>query len=165
MNMTTTRALATPLKRNDFDAIINMYFEPDSNTFIKPLLNKTKEYYESFLEGRFNQNEELIGFWAVRSQESNEFIGTINLNFMEAIKGFHIGCHLRKNFWGKGYATELLTALLDVGINEMNLDQVYGLVEKGHDVSKKMLLKVGLEHYKDFELDGCILEQYMLRVS
>ena len=164
MTLTTIRTIAFPLQKDDFEAIIQMYFEPDSNTFIQPLLNKTEGYYRSFLESRYNQNKDSIGFWVVRSQESNEFIGTINLNYMEAIKGHHIGCHLRKQFWGLGYASELLSELLEYGLNGKKLKQIYGLVEKEHDVSKKMLLKIGLKYHKDFELDGCLLEQYLYQV-
>ena len=165
MILTTARTIATPLYANDFDAIIEMYFEPESNTFIQPLLNKTESYYRSFIEGRFNQNKESIGFWVVRSKVSNELIGTINLNYMTAIDAHHIGCHLRKKYWGHGYATELLSELLEYGLNVKKLKQIYGLVEKNHDISKKMLLKIGLAYHKDIELEGCVLEQYLYPIS
>ena len=164
MIVSTTRTIASPLQKKDFKAILEMYLEPDSNTFVRPLLNKTEDFYHSFLEGRCNQNKDSIGFWVVRSQESDELIGTINLNYMDAIKGHHIGCHLRKQFWGLGYASELLSELLEYGLNVKKLKQIYGLVEKEHDVSKKMLLKIGLKYHKDFELDGCLLEQYLYQV-
>ena len=164
MIISTFRTVAIPLQQRDFEEIIEMYFEPDSNTFVRPLLNKTENYYRSFLEGRLKQNKESNGFWVVRSLEFNELIGTINLNYMTVIKGHHIGCHLRKKYWQQGYASELLLELRGYGLNMKKLKKIYGLVEKEHTVSKKMLLKIGLKYHKDFEIDGCLLEQYLYQV-
>lgn len=163
MKIDTLRTIATPIQKEDFSDIIGMYFEPGSSKFIKPLLNKTLDEYNSFLENRLKQSEESVCFWTVRSPDSNELMGTINLNYLDAIKGYHIGCHLRKKYWGMGYATELLMELLKFGLETRNLKEIYGIVEKGHHVSKKMLLKIGLKYEKDFELEGCILEQYLYR--
>ena len=64
MKIDTLRTIATPIQKEDFSDIIGMYFEPDSSTFIKPLLNKTLDEYNSFLENRLKQSEESICFWA-----------------------------------------------------------------------------------------------------
>ena len=53
----------------------------------------------------------------------------------------HVGCHLKRDFWNKGFATELLTELLNYAFTERKLSEVYGIVDEENLVSKKLLKK------------------------
>jgi ribosomal-protein-alanine N-acetyltransferase len=158
MTLTTARTISTPLCKVDFDSLIEMYLEPDSNKYVKPLKEKPTEFYIDFLNKKLTQNEKSIGFWVVRSTTTKKVIGTINLNFFEAIGGHHIGCHLKRENWNKGIATELLLNLITYGIEVRALDIIYGLVEKDNHVSKQLLKKVGLHYNSDQEILGSSLE-------
>jgi len=95
MTLATARTISTPLVKEDFDTLIEMYLEPDSNKYIKPLNDKSREFYLDFLNEKLSQNEIAIGFWGVRSSTTNAIIGTTNLNFFEPIGAYHIGCHFK----------------------------------------------------------------------
>ena len=44
MILTTERTISAPLVKDDFGSLIEMYLEPDSNTYVKPLRDKTPEF-------------------------------------------------------------------------------------------------------------------------
>ena len=141
MTLTTERTISSPLERDDFDSLLEMYSEPDSNKFVKPFQNKHPDFFSDFLNKRLLQNETSIGFWVVRCKETGEIMGTVNLNFFESIDGHHIGCHLKRENWNKGLATEILSKLVTYGLKEKGLNTIYGLVEKENLVSKQLLKK------------------------
>lgn len=160
MTHTTERTILTPIVRDDFDSLIEMYLEPDSNKYVKPLKNRSPEFYLDFLNKRLLQNETSIGFWVVKCKTTKKIMGTVNLNFLESIDGHHIGCHLKREYWNKGLATELLSKLISFSIKEKSLDKIYGLVEKDNLVSKKLLKKIGLCYHSNKEILNSDLEIY-----
>ena len=133
-----------------------MYLEPDSNKFIPPLRNKSPEEYKDFLSGKIknNNNSEGLGFWAVRTKENNRLIGTANLNRLKVLNLVHTGIHLRRADWNKGFASEIISELLDYGFNTLKLSEIHGICSSGHIVSEKMLIKAGLVFQETILLNG-----------
>ena len=149
MILHTQRTTIIPLSASDIPEILEMYHEPDSNTFIAPLLNKTDDYYREFLSTKITNNEREIGFWVVRDTRTKVFMGTVNLNQFADTDMVHIGCHLKKALWGKGYAFELMTCLRDYGINQRKLDAIHGVLNAKHSVSKKLLEKLSFQPFEE----------------
>ena len=152
----TERAIISPLAITDFEEILGMYHEPDSNKFITPLLNKTDEEYLAFLHFKLKTNDSPkgLGFWVVRAADTQQFLGTVNLNVMELLGFVHIGAHMSRASWGQGYATEALTALKNYGLNDLNLPTIHGICSQDHHVSQKMLQAIGLHYDKIVDLRG-----------
>jgi len=152
----TERTILSPLKEEDFQAIISMYLEPDSNKFIPPLQNKSAEEYQDFLQKKILKNDHPKGHgvWVIRLKETQEFIGTANLNLLEALQLTHLGAHLARATWGKGYATEVLHSLSHYGLKTLELSAVHALVEEQNHASKNMLKKIGMSYFETIELYG-----------
>jgi RimJ/RimL family protein N-acetyltransferase len=152
----TERTILTPLKEEDFQAIISMYLEPDSNKFIPPLQNKSAEEYQAFLQKRIlkNNHPKGHGVWVIRTKETQEFIGTANLNILEALQLTHLGAHLAQAAWGKGYATEVLSTVSHYGLQTLELSAIHALVDEQNQASKNMLVKIGMSYFETIELFG-----------
>ena len=65
-----------------------------------------------------------------------------------------IGFRFFKKFWNKGYATESAIACLELGFHKFNLQQIVGRARKENIASIKVLEKIGLHYWKDFDFDG-----------
>lgn len=63
-----------------------------------------------------------------------------------------IGYTVRKEEWGKGYATEMARALVDYSCDRMGLDEIYGTVNEGFDDSINVLKKAGMTFFR-YEFD------------
>ncbi len=161
--ITTNRTYSRPLKQEDFNTLIEMYLEPDSNKYVAPLKNKPRELFKSFLQKKIEQNHHELGFWVALEKESNKLLGTVNLNLFEPLSIYHVGCHLIKDYWNQGYATELLEAVIHYGFHEKKLKEIHGIVEKENLASKKLLKKLGFNYDSTEILEGGQVEVYTLQ--
>lgn len=165
--LTTNRTILTPLQESDFEEIIEMYFEPDSNQYVPPLLNKDRATYLERLTKKIvpNTQPKGLGFWTVRDKNNHTFLGTANLNIMEVLQITHVGCHLSRKIWGQGYGSELIQCLVQYGLQDLKLPVIYGIVSPAHLASKKMLRKAGLEYDKTIELYDEALDLFKISLS
>ena len=160
MKLISVRTIINPISLQDLAEILEMYQEPDSFKYIAPHKDKSIAYYQNFLNGKIEANKLQNGFWVVRDNNSNEFIGTVNLNQFMQTDMFHVGCHLRTKFWNQGYAKELCEVLIEYGAKVMMLSEIHGVVEDGNIVSTKLMKSLGFELKEAKVIDECLLNIY-----
>lgn len=155
------RCIIRPLEEKDFEVLIEMYQEPDSNKYVRPLRDKTLDFYRSFLDNkRFLNNEELGFFTVVKRQNPKEVIGTVNVNIFKLLNLPQVGIHLRRKFWRQGYATELMAALLDYAQAEKPWGIIYGIFEADNVASKSLMKKFNFVAKEHIDIQGISLEIY-----
>ena len=87
-----------------------------------------------------------FGWWAILDRASNEFIGRGGLRHIE-IEGraeIEIGYALLPSHWGRGLATELARTAKDIGVDELQLDRIVGVVLPTNHASRRVLEKADL---------------------
>ena len=87
-----------------------------------------------------------FGLFAAYEKDSGDFIGWFQLR--PERKGppdeVELGYRLRRDAWGKGYATEGARALLSKGFSELGLQVVWGETMAVNLASQKVMEKVGM---------------------
>lgn len=84
--------------------------------------------------------------WALQLKTSNQIIGTAGLHFWKRdIRCAEAGYHVGPPYWGKGFATEVLRALVDFGFQRMDLNRLEARHNDGNDASGRVLEKVGFQ--------------------
>jgi [ribosomal protein S5]-alanine N-acetyltransferase len=161
--MQTERTLLTLLEEADLPEMMEMAREPDTFRYIKKLRVMTEKEYERFLLLKLEQIRLKTGYhWAVRLKEgvptpsgpggpfispspgmAGTFIGAVNLNPIGNSQLLQIGCQLKRDWWGKGFASELTKKVLEFAIGEAGIGTVYGVFEKDNAVSRRLLQKLG----------------------
>ncbi len=73
------------------------------------------------------------GVWAVEEKAERRVVGTALLKPLPDAHGnptpeIEVGWHLRRDAWGKGFATEFGQALLKYGFEELKLPELYAVV-------------------------------------
>jgi len=95
------------------------------------------------------------------------FIGAVNLNPIkragdpatpEGPARMQIGCQLKRDYWGQGFASELTARLLQFAIYELKLPAVYGVFEQDNDISRRLLEKLGFVFEERFQEQEPIAE-------
>ena len=104
-------------------------------------------FFEDFLNigDRANKNNSYA--FAVFSCEEDAFIGfaDIVLHSQNSFGGCgEIGYFLLPQHWGKGYATELSNALLEVGFTKFNLHKMCARCDSNNLKSEGVMKKVGM---------------------
>ena len=95
-------------------------------------------------------NKSGIGWYLVEEKISGKFIGFVGLNnpnFMP--NSVEIGWRLKKEFWGKGYATEATKKWLEIGFDEY---EIISFTAKQNQKSQEVMNRIGLrrDEKKDF---------------
>lgn len=134
----------------DFERYFEINSNPENNLF-NPAgamsYEKAKRSFEIILE---HWNENKFGVWAISEMHNPNYVigfGGINYkHFNDEIK-LNLGYRIDKEFWGRGYATELANSAIDFAFNELNINEIYALVRPTNLASIKVLEKCGLQFF------------------
>lgn len=70
---------------------------------------------------------------------------------------------LAQPYWGKGYATEIASGMLDYVFSISELDKIYATINSKNEASIRMMEKLGMHFEKDVqEDDGQITKFYVI---
>jgi RimJ/RimL family protein N-acetyltransferase len=102
--------------------------------------------------------------WAVFSKDDRRYVGNASLRPRpERQKDWEIGYYLKPAEWGKGFATEIASRLVQFSFEVAGLNEVYATVDKGNRASIHVLEKCGLRLLrKEFDEQGAF---YVYRVK
>lgn len=107
----------------------------------------------NFVFQGFKNKERYV--FAITFNEIDELIGEIGLHLDEANNSAQFGYWIAEPFWGKGIATEALTAILKFGFETLDLNKIYATHYPDNQASAKVMLNNGMikeaelkEHYK-----------------
>lgn len=88
------------------------------------------------------------GFWAVEHKASGEFIGFTGLNVPVAALPFspcvEIGWRFARHAWGQGFATEAARGALQVGFDQLALDEIVAFTAVGNLRSAAVMERIGM---------------------
>lgn len=101
------------------------------------------------------QYKNKLGRWAVHSKSNNEFIGWCGLKFLNESGEIDLGYRFHPFAWGKGYATEAASHVLDYGFKTLQLKEVIGTVAVENTASINVLQKIGMQYITDAIEDDC----------
>lgn len=96
------------------------------------------------------------GIWCAHIKTDNAFIGWGYINHLEKNKEqpIEIGYRLKKDYWGRGFASEICGALTDFCFNKLNYQYLCAVTHLENIASQKVLLKnqynyIGVATYYD----------------
>ena len=85
--------------------------------------------------------------YAVVEKATDSVIGSCGLTrFDNELTGAELSYVLHREFWGRGYATELAQELLRYGFRELGLQRIHAYCFKGNGASRRVLEKLGMRH-------------------
>ncbi|WP_226673414.1 GNAT family N-acetyltransferase [Rossellomorea aquimaris] len=101
---------------------------------------------ESFTH-RFNEmlhssNKE--HYWTIFNKSTQEFMGMVFLDTYHDGVQTEIGYQFLPEFWGKGFAREVIKAVIQYGFETMGLDKVVAETQSQNQASCRLLISVGM---------------------
>jgi ribosomal-protein-alanine N-acetyltransferase len=160
----TERLLLRELEVSDTGSLADIYADPEVMRFVgkgivldyhqtqKSVENWIK-YYERF---RF-------GNWATIEKETKKLVGLCGLSWLPDNMEVEVSYLFAKDSWGKGYATETASAILDYGFNHSGLNRIVALVYPQNTPSIHVLEKLGMKYEGDkFFFGDKLLRVYSL---
>lgn len=95
------------------------------------------------------QNDKLfyIQYWPIFELSTEELIGCCGIRpFDSEARSYEIGFHLRKKYWGMGYASEAAKAVIDYSFDALKADKLYAGHHPQNEASKRLLTKLGFQY-------------------
>jgi ribosomal-protein-alanine N-acetyltransferase len=111
----------------------------------------TREQSDAFVDRIGAQLEERgWGLWAVEELSTGRFLGFTGLNvpsfeahFTPAVE---IGWRLRRDAWGRGFATEAARGVLAVAFDDLELPELVSFTAVGNERSRAVMRRIGMTH-------------------
>jgi RimJ/RimL family protein N-acetyltransferase len=122
---------------------------------IKLQLDLTQAYYDRYG----------LGFFCAFEKTSHQFVGQAGLfhvGFDTSQPKIELAYRLHKAYWGKGYATELVRALIDWGLNVKKLPSIMAAAHPGNQRSIRVLEKSGMTYDGIIDFRGHRLPGYSI---
>lgn len=82
------------------------------------------------------------GYWGVFSKETGELIG--RAGFKEGSYPLEAGYVIRRSDWGKGFATEVVSALVRYAKDELDSSEIHAVIDEQNIASLRVAKKCGL---------------------
>ena len=97
-----------------------------------------------------------FGLWILRELNGAEPIGRGLLRYLrvDAVDELEVGYAFYEPFWGRGYATEIMSACLVYGRERLHHETFVALTSPDNRASQRVLVKSGFQYVRPFEHDG-----------
>ncbi len=119
---------------------------------------QTAEWVRDWLRAALDGYEQRgYGPWAVVEKTSGGVIGYCGLFYYPDVNGraeIEIGYRLAQAYWGRGYATEAVSAARDYAFTTLGLPRLIALIDPANVASLRVAEKVGLRFEAEAMLPG-----------
>ncbi len=91
-----------------------------------------------------------FGFWASESKETGRVVGGTVLKPLPAdnnmpTEEIEVGWYLAPPHWGRGYATEAASRIVQYALEELALPEIYAIVKPGNHRSVAVTTRLGMQ--------------------
>lgn len=164
----TKRLIIRELVPSDLDGIFALDSNPEVHRFIgnNPVRSELQSIQS--IEDKITQYKDNgVGRWALIDKENNNFIGWAGLKFVKDetnhISNYYdLGYRLNQKYWGKGFATEAASAILNHALFDLKIEKIYAMAECENSASLMVLEKIGMKFIEVFEFEGTKYKWYKI---
>ncbi len=154
----TERLLLRQWRDSDREPFAELNADPETMRYFPATI--AREESDAFVD----RVSELIaergwGLWAVEVVGGSPFVGFVGLNvtrFEPLVGAVEIGWRLRREHWGKGYATEAAREALRFGFEELGLEEIVSFTSVENTPSRRVMERIGMtrDPSRDFDHPG-----------
>ena len=142
----TPRLVLRPLEASDWHAVHEYASDPEVVRYM-PWGPNTEEQTHEFMQRAIVSAAERPRIkydFAITLRDGGRLIGACGIYLRDERRQAYIGYVLHRAFWGKGYATELASALLAFGFGELKLHRIIATCDLLNTASAHVLEKIGM---------------------
>ncbi|PEA54422.1 GNAT family N-acetyltransferase [Bacillus pseudomycoides] len=152
----TERLILRELIEDDAQRILNCFSNEDVLRYYGQNPLTDLEQVKHIIKNFSNNYKEKRGIkWGIQIKETEGIIGTIGFHdWSTEHKKAEIAYAFLPEYWGKGYATEVVKQVTTYGFHELNLTRIGAVVFTENKASNVLLRKLG------FQKEG-VLRNYM----
>jgi RimJ/RimL family protein N-acetyltransferase len=151
----TERLVLRQFTEDDVETLVELDSDPAVMKFINGGRPTPREEIETEVLPAFlgyYERFEGYGFWAAAEKSTKRFVGWFHFRPAKGAPPgeIELGYRLRREAWGKGYATEGSRALIDKGFAELGVERVVAETMVVNAASRRVMEKAGLAFVRVF---------------
>jgi RimJ/RimL family protein N-acetyltransferase len=155
----TARLSAERLRESHLADLVALHLDPHVMRYIGGV--RSPEGTRAFLAANLDHwDRHGFGLWMLRTQDG-EFVGRAGIRHLivDGAPEIEVAYAFRRTWWGKGFATEIAEALVNLGFAQLKLPSMVGVVVIDHVASRRVLEKSGfvLERRLMHEGEDCLV--------
>lgn len=152
--LTTRRLLIAPMTLDHWEEYADAWADPRMTEYIGGKPRTRNESWGKFLQGIGLWSLFGYGYWAFLDRESGAFLGNGGLaqfeRGMPEVEGFpEAGWAFAPDAWGKGYATEAMTAILAWADKNLGGAEIRCIIDPANKASHNVAKKLGFEKFAE----------------
>lgn len=142
----TFRLLVRRFIVRDFDALYAICSDAQVMKYVDNGLPLSEEQVKKWIDvSLVNYDKNLIGTNAVIEKKSGCLIGYCGVIESKDVEGFEIIYGFSKDYWGRGYASEIAAAMLEYLLERKNYEYIYASIDPENTPSFKILKRLKFE--------------------
>ncbi|MCW8472342.1 GNAT family N-acetyltransferase [Fluoribacter gormanii] len=147
--LTTTRLIISKPSLNDLDNLFTLQSNSEVMRFIGNGKRDRNEVMLGLEKAIYHVQKHQFSLGSVFVKDSQEFIGRAGLiyfNYDDNQPEVELAYALLPQYWGKGYATEITTSLIDFAFRNLNMQKLIAVVHPENASSQNVLIKCGMSN-------------------
>ncbi len=145
VRLETERLILRMFRESDFKQYSKICADPEVMRFLRSA-GKPPTAFEVWRQMAFfigHWQFRGYGMWAVEEKASGDLVGRIGFLYPAGWPDFELGWTLRRESWGRGYATEGARRALDYAFAELKREHVISLINKDNLASIRVAERIG----------------------
>ncbi len=148
----TERLRLRPIAAGDVEALVRLHGDPEVARFIRPLARAQAQERVALAEREWRERG--CGMLAVLARDDGRFLGRTGLRYWPQFDETEIGWALRREEWGRGYATEAARACLAWACASLTVPYLTAMINPDNHASARLARRLGMAPLREDVLLG-----------
>ncbi|MGW5523737.1 GNAT family N-acetyltransferase [Gordonia sp. NPDC003950] len=148
MIVETSRMLLRPVDRRDVDHLVRLDSDPEVMRFVTGGTATPRSTIEGFVVPRAEAELQTGrgGIWTATDRRYGVFLGWVSLRAPRhsVQPELELSYRLRREYWGRGLATEAARVVTDVAFAEFDAQRLFASTTATHASSRRVMEKLGM---------------------
>ncbi|MEZ2147866.1 GNAT family N-acetyltransferase [Bradyrhizobium sp. DN5] len=143
-HFSTDRLTAERLNEDHLTDLVALHLDAEVSRYLGGV--RAPEVTKTYLATNMaHWDEHGFGLWTLRSKDG-AFAGRAGIRhiLVDDVDEIEIAYAFKREFWGQGFASEIASALTDIGLSQLALPSLIGIVYVENSASRRVLEK---SHY------------------
>lgn len=135
----------------DLSDALELWGNPEVTKFIAANGQISKEQiYQRLKKEIETYNNTNVQYWPIYHIETNRNLGCCGLRPYDPKKDiFEMGIHLKEKYWGKGFAQEACSAVIEYAFNNLGVNAIFAGHNPRNTALEQLLKKLGFTYTHD----------------
>lgn len=156
----TDRCILLDLEPTDYEDIKKLYIDERVRKYLGGTVDE--EGFRLKFSGMYNTGPDSL-YWVIKQKQENQFIGLISLDIHHDGISKEVSYQILPLWWGCGYATEVVSKIVDYAFKELGLSRVVAETQSANIASCRLLERIGMELEQKVQRFGAEQSIYSIR--